>query len=132
MLSGLVARVTLKHGRLQEAACLGKGTRSDVELPSRRQTNPPVVRHAAKSAAESRRPVDPANIVEGRRQSTDCEFARFLRIALNSGVEPESHLIAARDIGAITAADSDAVIRQVVEVRKMLYGLIKRLGEPPA
>jgi hypothetical protein len=37
---------------------------------------------------------------------------------------------AARDIGAITAADSDAVIRQVIEVRRMLYGLIKRLDEP--
>jgi four helix bundle protein len=73
----------------------------------------------------------PANIVEGRRQSTDREFARFLRIALNSGSELEYHLIAARDIGAISADDSDAVIRQVIEVRKMLYGLITKLGEPP-
>ena len=72
----------------------------------------------------------PTNIVEGRRQPTDREFARFLRIALNSAVELEYHFIAARDIGAISAADSDAVIRQVIEVRKMLYGLIKKLGEP--
>src|SRR6476660_7933904 len=49
----------------------------------------------------------PANIVEGRRQSSDKEFARFLRIALNSGCELEYHLIAARDIGAITETDSD-------------------------
>ena len=73
----------------------------------------------------------PANIVEGRRQPSDREFARFLRIALNSAVELEYHLIAARDIGAISAADSDAVIRQVIEVRRMLYSLIKRLGESP-
>jgi four helix bundle protein len=73
----------------------------------------------------------PANIVEGRRQPSDREFARFLRIALNSGCELEYHLIAARDIGAISADDSDALLRQVVEVRRMLYGLIRRLGEAP-
>ncbi|HMC22316.1 MAG TPA: four helix bundle protein, partial [Thermoanaerobaculia bacterium] len=31
----------------------------------------------------------PANIVEGRRQESEREFARFLRIALNSGCELE-------------------------------------------
>jgi len=74
----------------------------------------------------------PTNIVEGRRQATDAEFARFLRIALNSGFELEYHLIAARDIGAITEGDSDCLISQVIEVRKMLHGLLRKLGEPPA
>lgn len=69
----------------------------------------------------------PTNIVEGRRQVSDAEFARFLRIALNSGFELEYHLIAARDIGAISESDSDALISQVIEVRKMLHGLIRRL-----
>jgi four helix bundle protein len=72
----------------------------------------------------------PTNIVEGRRQSTDKEFARFLRIALNSGCELEYHLIIARDIGAISEADSDALICQVIEVRKMLHGLIRKLDHP--
>ena len=44
----------------------------------------------------------PANIVEGRRQKTDKEFARFLRIAVNSAYELEYHVIVARDIGAIS------------------------------
>ena len=75
----------------------------------------------------------PTNIVEGRRQVSDAEFARFLRIALNSGFELEYHLIAARDIGAISESDSDALISQVIEVRKMLHGLIRRLtGAKPA
>ena len=75
----------------------------------------------------------PTNIVEGRRQVSDAEFARFLRIALNSGFELEYHLIAARDIGAISEPDSDALISQVIEVRKMLHGLIRRLtGAKPA
>lgn len=67
------------------------------------------------------------NIVEGRGKSSDAEFARFLRIALGSAHELEYHLMAARDVGAIPAADSAALISQVVEVRRMIYGLLKRL-----
>ena len=73
----------------------------------------------------------PTNIVEGRRQVSDAEFAQFLRIALNSGCELEYHLIAARDIGATSESDSDALIRQVIEVRRMLHGLLRKLGHPP-
>jgi four helix bundle protein len=73
----------------------------------------------------------PANIVEGRRQESEKEFARFLRIALNSGCELEYHLILARDIGAMTDADSDSLIRKCIQVRKMLHGLLKKLAGPP-
>ena len=60
----------------------------------------------------------PANIVEGRRQQSEKEFARFLRIALNSGCELEYHLIVARDIGAISDSESDALLREATEVRR--------------
>jgi len=70
----------------------------------------------------------PANIVEGRRQDSDKEFARFLRIALNSGCELEYHLIVARDIGVMSEADSETLLRQVIEVRKMIHGLLNKLG----
>jgi len=70
----------------------------------------------------------PANIVEGRRQDSEKEFARFLRIALNSGCELEYHLIVARDVGAISESDSDALLNETVEVRKMLHGLLSKLG----
>ena len=70
----------------------------------------------------------PTNIVEGRRQATDREFARFLRIALNSTTELEYHLMAGRDIDAISDHDSDALTREAIEVRKMLYGLLRTLG----
>ena len=69
----------------------------------------------------------PANIVEGRGKSSDAEFVRFLRISIGSAYELEYHLIAARDVGAISESDSSALIAQVVEVRRMTYGLIKRL-----
>ena len=45
-------------------------------------------------------------------------LGRFLRIALNSGCELEYHLIAARDVEAISETDSDDLICQVVDVRK--------------
>jgi four helix bundle protein len=70
----------------------------------------------------------PANIVEGREQKTDAGFARFLRIALGSASELEYHLTAAHDIQAIsTKRDYEALSNQVVEVRRMLHGLIRRL-----
>ncbi len=73
----------------------------------------------------------PANIVEGRRQASEKEFARFLRIAINSGYELEYHLIVARDVGAISEADSASLLRELIEVRKMIHGLINRLGGHP-
>ena len=72
----------------------------------------------------------PANIVEGRRQDSEKEFARFLRIALNSGCELEYHLIVARDIGEISESDCDALLREASEVRKMLHGLLTKIGDP--
>ena len=69
----------------------------------------------------------PANIVEGRRQESEKEFARFLKIALNSGVELEYHLIIARDINAISHAEVSEILEQVIEVRRMLHGLLKKL-----
>jgi four helix bundle protein len=69
----------------------------------------------------------PANIVEGREQKTEAGFARFLRIALGSASELEYHLKAAHDIGAITTSDHTSLSTQVVEVRMMLHGLLRRL-----
>jgi len=72
----------------------------------------------------------PANIVEGRRQSSDKEFARFLRYALNSGCELEYHLIIARDIGVLPEAECSSLERESIEVRRMLHGLLNRIAHP--
>ena len=75
----------------------------------------------------------PANIVEGIRQESEKEFARFLRIALNSGCELEYHLILAGDIGAMSQRDADSLLKECIEVRRMLHGLLNKLaGRPPA
>ena len=73
----------------------------------------------------------PTNIVEGCGQESPREFARFLRIALNSTSELEYHLLAARDLGAIRESDSLTLTSQAVEVRKMLYGLRRALATHP-
>ena len=69
----------------------------------------------------------PTNIVEGCGQQSPREFSRFLRIALNSTSELEYHILAARDLGAVREANSLTLISQAIEVRKMLYGLLRYL-----
>jgi len=72
----------------------------------------------------------PTNIVEGSSQDSRREFARFLRIARNSGSELEYHLLAARDMKAITLTNYASLAAQTVEVKKMLHGLIARVMSP--
>ncbi|HEY4954169.1 MAG TPA: four helix bundle protein [Gemmatimonadaceae bacterium] len=75
----------------------------------------------------------PANIVESRGQLTRREGCRYLRIALNSSTELEYHLLTALDLKAITTSQCSTLTSQLVEVRKMLYGLIRSLsnhGDP--
>lgn len=73
----------------------------------------------------------PTNIVEGAGQRSSKEFARFLRIALNSASELEYHLILARDYQAITLSDFESLSNQTVEVRKMLHGLLNKVVVSP-
>ena len=71
----------------------------------------------------------PTNIVEGREQKTDAEFARYVRYALASTSELEYHAISGRDIGVITAEDFISMSAQAMTVRMMLFGLLKRLDK---
>ena len=72
----------------------------------------------------------PTNIAEGRRQTSEKEFARFLRYALNSSSELEYHLIVARDTRVIDEQDYATLVSQTITVRKMLFALLKRLSTP--
>jgi four helix bundle protein len=69
-----------------------------------------------------------ANIAEGRGQNTDREFGRYLKIAINSAFEVEAHLLMARDTSALNKSDCLQLMEQLVEVRRMLYGLVKRVN----
>ena len=71
----------------------------------------------------------PANIAEGRRKKTDRDFAKFLGIAAGSSSELESHLIFAHKAGIIGERQFIALVSQTIEVRKMLFALIRRLTD---
>ena len=67
----------------------------------------------------------PANIVEGRAQLSEKDFARFLNYALGSAGELDYHLLLAKDIVAISETEYWRLEALVSEVRKMLRSLIK-------
>ena len=69
----------------------------------------------------------PSNIVEGSAHTSPREFARYLTIALASVSELEGHVQLARDLNLMSEHDFTALIALIIDVRKMLHGLIKRL-----
>ena len=69
----------------------------------------------------------PTNIVEGSVHRSPLEFARYVRYSIASASEVEGHLQTARDIGMITEPDYSGLLDRVIAVRKMLYGLLKKL-----
>jgi four helix bundle protein len=82
-----------------------------------------------------------ANIAEGCGRRSDGEMNRFLQIAYGS-TELEYHLLLARDLHLVSEQNSQAIVRQVDEVQRMLTSLIQRvrpvlpmkkvLAQPPA
>lgn len=69
----------------------------------------------------------PANIAEGSGRGTDADFARFIQIAIGSSSELESHLQFAADTEMVAPEPAKARLGEVIEVRRMLIGLRKRL-----
>jgi four helix bundle protein len=70
----------------------------------------------------------PTNLVEGVGQKTSKEFARFIRISLNSSNELEYHLQLARDFDVMEKVEFTALLNQTVRTRKMLHGLLRSIG----
>jgi four helix bundle protein len=69
----------------------------------------------------------PANIAEGCGRSGDAEFGRFLQIAAGSASETEYHMLLAHDLGYIKDGDYVRLSQNVIEIKQMLYTLIKKL-----
>ncbi len=67
----------------------------------------------------------PTNLVEGVGQKTAREFARYIRISLNSSNELEYHLLIARDFEVMESDPYRMLVRETIEVRKMLHGLLR-------
>lgn len=68
-----------------------------------------------------------ANIAEGRGRGSKKEFVRFLFISYGSLCELETHLIVAREIGALSAADMEMLLDKTARIGRMLNGLRKSL-----
>ncbi len=66
----------------------------------------------------------PANIAEGCGRGSDIDLARFLQIAMGSASELEYHLLLVRDLGLLDESQHQALAAEVVEVKRMLTGLM--------
>lgn len=70
----------------------------------------------------------PANIAEGAGRGSSTDFIRFLRIALGSINELETHLLISNDLGFLSTDAHQPLAQKIVEVRRMLSGLINHLS----
>lgn len=69
----------------------------------------------------------PANIAEGCGRGGDADFARFVQIAIGSASELEYHLLLAHDLNLLNFQLYDPLSSDVMEVKRMLTSLIKKL-----
>jgi len=73
----------------------------------------------------------PTNIAEGCGKASAKETIRFLQIAAGSVTETENHLLLATDLEYIASDTSDALVNQIIAIRRMLFRLTKSLAERP-
>jgi four helix bundle protein len=66
------------------------------------------------------------NLAEGCGRAQG-EFGRFLQIAFGSACEVEYQLLLSRDLELITIDAYDTVSAKLLEVKRMLHGLLKRV-----
>ena len=69
----------------------------------------------------------PTNIAEGCGRSSDKEFINFLTIASGSATELEYQILLAHDLTFINDKNYAELNDKIVEIKKMLYSLIKRI-----
>lgn len=70
-----------------------------------------------------------ANIAEGCGKRGNAEFQRFLNISSGSASELEYHVLLARDLKFLAEADYNKLHGEVVEVKRMLAALVRRIEQ---
>jgi four helix bundle protein len=70
----------------------------------------------------------PCRIADGAGCQYDHEFVRFLHSANQAGSELEYLCLLSKDLGYFDQATHEKLSTAVVEVRRMLMGLIKSIG----
>ena len=71
----------------------------------------------------------PTNIAEGCGRSQN-DLGRFLTISMGSAHELEYLLLLARDLSFLTASSYDPLNARTLEVKKMLFALIRSIRRP--
>ena len=69
----------------------------------------------------------PSNIAEGQTRHYTREFVQFLYQALGSLSELETQIIIAKELNYISANKKFEIDNQIIEIKKMICGLVKRL-----
>jgi four helix bundle protein len=69
----------------------------------------------------------PTNIAEGCGRRTKKEFARFLDISAGSTSELEYLIFLSGALGYLSEIESEKLLNRVIEIRKMIAGLLKSL-----
>jgi four helix bundle protein len=70
----------------------------------------------------------PSNIAEGQARYHNKEFSHFLRIALGSLAEVDTQLVIGEELGYFSGEDCSSLGKDILELRRMIYGLIKSLS----
>ena len=71
----------------------------------------------------------PSNIAEGSGKDSIKDFCRYLNISAGSSFELETQLIILKEIQENKKIEIDILIKEVVEIQKMIYGFKKQLLE---
>jgi|SRR5882672_9756541 len=71
-----------------------------------------------------------ANLAEGCGRRSDGEMARYIQIAMGSGAELSCHLLLARDLGFMEAAEYTVLHEGTTEVLRMLSSLSEKVRRP--
>lgn len=69
----------------------------------------------------------PSNIAEGQARQHTPEFRHFLHIALGSLAELDTQLTIALELGYAEQKDLNELNQRIVELRKMISGLLSKL-----
>jgi four helix bundle protein len=69
----------------------------------------------------------PSNLAEGCGRGSDDDFAKFVQIAIGSSNEVEYQLQFACDTALIDRKEFEARQKEIIEVRRMMFGLLKKL-----
>jgi four helix bundle protein len=68
-----------------------------------------------------------SNLAEGCGRASDADFAKCVHVAIGSSLEVECQLQFAFDTALIHRVDFENRQKEIVEVRRMMIGLLKKL-----